>query len=552
MDLWWFLISVISTLVGALLIHHFFRIETSQIQREATADKPSHPDLLQTLPEPILLLKNRLAEALPGCVISASETATFTQAINAYWAQQECEVVPACVVQPHRAQELSQAVIILKNGFDQFRRESTSTNSHANGLFAVRGGGHSPVAGAASIANGVLIDLGRFNEVTPSPDGTSVRIGAGCRWINVTQVLEKKGLAVAGGRNSAVGVGGLTLGGGLSFLSPRCGFVCSNIIEYEVVLADGSLVVASSINNPDLWRALKGGSNNFGIVTSFTARSFPLPQIWAGFLYIPSFEASNVLSAFHDFLNRTVTNDVGQTYNEHAGGPLTSFTYLHQLGIQAIVINLVHTQAPTIGRKWPACWQNSKFASLWRFWSTCKLRSLTDATDELSALDPPGQRQLFATTTIKNDPATLQAAHDAFRKSIVSIRKRNIKGMSWSLVLQPLIPEWARKGDPNSLGLDTCDDEPLVVVGFMVHWTLRQDDVSAETITRCAIEQIETFATAHGTNHRYRYLNYCGKWQKPFDGYGEENLTFLKQVSRKYDPDGLFQIGCSGGFKLGL
>ena len=81
------------------------------------------------------------------------------------------------------------------------------------GVFAIRGGGHSPISGAASINGGVLIDLSSFREVEPSKDGSTVTIGAGAKWEEVSTALDERGLAVVGGRNSAVGVGGLALGG---------------------------------------------------------------------------------------------------------------------------------------------------------------------------------------------------------------------------------------------------------------------------------------------------------------------------------------------------
>ncbi len=136
---------------------------------------------------------------------------------------------------------------------------------------------------------GVVIDMSRFNEVTPAEDGKSIVVGFGARWMDVSRVNDQKGLAVLCGRNSAVGVGGLTLGGGpldgpfqanatpggLSFLSPRYGLVCSNVICDEIVLASGTITTASATTNSDLWRPLKGGSNNFGVVTRFTFRCFP-------------------------------------------------------------------------------------------------------------------------------------------------------------------------------------------------------------------------------------------------------------------------------------
>lgn len=122
-------------------------------------------------------------------------------------------MIPACVVRPRNVQQLCTAVTILKRAFQ-------AGGKKAEGLFAIRSGGHSPVSGAASIEKGVVIDLGHFCEVTPSEDGSSVVIGAGAKWMDVSKVLDEKRLAVVGGRNSAVGVGGLTLGGKLLLCTP--------------------------------------------------------------------------------------------------------------------------------------------------------------------------------------------------------------------------------------------------------------------------------------------------------------------------------------------
>ena len=215
-------------------------------------------------------------------------------------------------------------------------------------------------------------------------------------------------------------------------------------------------------------------------------------------------------------------------------------------------MNLVYTKPIENVSKWPACWRNSSFRSLWRLWSTCKVRTLTSATDEMNMLNPPGRRQVFANTTIKNDSATIAAAHAAYYDAIASLRRVNVKGLVWTLVLQPLLPVWAQKGDPNPLGLHDCSHEPLVIVSFTVNWDERQDDELMKTTTRRAIEQIDAVAMANKTSHRYRYLNYCAEWQRPFEGYGEDGLRFLQEVSRRYDPDGLFQRGCVGGFKLNM
>ena len=510
--------------------------------------RPDHVDSINRLPEPSEACK-ALKSALGDATIIASDGTAFVESMKAYWAQQECEVVPECVCRPHDTLQLSTAVKILKRHYDQSRKEG---DPKAGGWFAIRSGGHSPIPGAASIKGGVLIDLSLFCEVTPSADSKSIVVGTGARWADVSNVLDEKGLAMVGGRNSAVGVGGLTLGGGLSFFSPRYGLVCSNIIWYEVVLASGSIVTASASINPDLWKALKGGSNNFGIITRFRARAFPSSSIWSGFLYMPGFQAGKVLRAFHEYVNRADSSKPTTTYDENSAGPLACFSYIQALRSQLISVNLVYTKLPETKNNWPNCWQTSSFASLWRFWSTCQVRTLTSATGELNTLNPPGRRQMFGNVTIKNDSATLAAAHASYCDAFASLRPNKVKGLVFTLVLQPLLPDWVRKGDPNPLGLHAEVNEPLVIVSFTVNWDEIDDDNLVKTTIRRAVEQIETIAAANKTGHPYRYLNYCQEWQKPFEGYGKENLQFLHEVSRRYDPDGLFQKGCMGGFKLGM
>ncbi len=131
-----------------------------------------------------------------------------------------------------------------------------------------------------------------------------------------------------------------------------------------------------------------------------------------------------------------------------------------------------------------------------------------------------------------------------------ALRRVNVTGLVWTLVLQPLLPDWVCKGDANPLGLHDCTHGPLVIVSFTVNWDEPQDDVFVKMTTRRAVEQIEVVAAANKTGHPWRYLNYCAEWQRPFKSYGEENWRFLQGVSKKYDPESLFQKGCIGGFKL--
>jgi len=105
--------------------------------------------------------------------------------------------------------------------------------------------------------------------------------------MDVYLVLEAMGLMIAGGRDASVGVGGLVTGGGISFFSPRAGFVCDNVVNFEVVLGSGEIVSANATSNRTLWTALKGGSNSLGIMTRVDMKTFQQGNFWGGQVVYP-------------------------------------------------------------------------------------------------------------------------------------------------------------------------------------------------------------------------------------------------------------------------
>ena len=163
--------------------------------------------------------------------------------------------------------------------------------------FAIKGGGHTPQRGAANQPAGVTIDLGAFKQVDVSPDRKTTSIGPGNRWADIYPKLDAQGLAIPGGRVATVGAGGLITGGGISFFSGRVGFVCDNVVNYELVLPYGKVVNVNA-STPDLFKALKGGSNNFGVVTRFDIKSFESGPFWGGFVVYPITTLPQQVAAF--------------------------------------------------------------------------------------------------------------------------------------------------------------------------------------------------------------------------------------------------------------
>lgn len=141
------------------------------------------------------------------------------EAQNIYWSQQQTDVRSVCRVAPTAAVDVSATLLTLK---------------FLGCQFAVRSGGHAAFTGASNIEDGVTIDLVNLNQITLSADKTQASVGPGNRWINVYSKLDPLGLSVVGGRIEDIGVGGLTLGGGISYFSGRYGFACDNVNAFQV------------------------------------------------------------------------------------------------------------------------------------------------------------------------------------------------------------------------------------------------------------------------------------------------------------------------------
>ena len=169
-----------------------------------------------------------------------------------------------------------------------------------NVLVAVRGGDHS-VAGNASCHGGLMLDLSLMKSVRVDPATQTARAGGGARWGDFDHETQAFGLATPGGTNSDTGIAGLTLGGGIGWLSGKYGLACDNLLSADVVTADGRLVTASATENSDLFWGLRGGSGNFGVVTSFEYQLHRVGPVLAGMVLYPFERAKEVLRFYSDF-----------------------------------------------------------------------------------------------------------------------------------------------------------------------------------------------------------------------------------------------------------
>ena len=168
-------------------------------------------------------------------------------------------------------------------------------------LIAIRGGGHNG-PGLASCDDGLVIDLSMMKGVRVDPARAIVRVEPGCTSGDVDHATHVFGLAVPFGIVASTGVAGLTLGGGTGYLTRKHGLTIDNLLEADVVLADGSFVTASENDHPDLFWALRGGGGNFGVVTSFLFRAHPVKMVYAGPIFWDAAHAREIMRAYRDFL----------------------------------------------------------------------------------------------------------------------------------------------------------------------------------------------------------------------------------------------------------
>jgi len=169
-------------------------------------------------------------------------------------------------------------------------------------LIAIRGGGHNG-PGLGSCDDGLVIDLSTMRGVRVEPANRTVRVEPGCTSGDVDHATHAFGLAVPFGIVSSTGVAGLTLGGGSGYLTRAHGLTIDNLIEADVVLADGSFVTANMKDNPDLFWALRGGGGNFGVVTSFLFQAHPVKMVFAGPIFWDAERhGKEIMCAYRDFL----------------------------------------------------------------------------------------------------------------------------------------------------------------------------------------------------------------------------------------------------------
>ncbi|KAG1744285.1 FAD dependent oxidoreductase [Suillus lakei] len=234
---------------------------------------------------------------------------------NDHWASSASQT-SACSFEPANAQDVGTALQILAKDKTPFAVSPLHIwlafvmTTH---VLKVKSGGHSANSGFSSTP-GVQIALFSFSDVVYDANTQTATIGMGLIWDNVYAELDKYGVTVVGAKTTGVGVGGIVLGGGYTYLSNQYGLSVDNVVAFELVMPNGTVASITSSSNPDLFYGLRGGYNNFGIVTTVTMKTYTQSQVWGGRISYTETRWDAVNTAIANFVS-TVTDPKACVYS---------------------------------------------------------------------------------------------------------------------------------------------------------------------------------------------------------------------------------------------
>jgi FAD/FMN-containing dehydrogenase len=379
---------------------------------------------------------------------------------------------------------------------------------------AVRGGGHG-VTGVALAEDGMVIDLRRMNTVTVDPKARTAVVGGGATISNLDRGTEPYGLAVTGGRASTTGVGGFTLGGGSGWFERKYGLACDNLLEVELVTADGKTVTASEKENQELFWALHGGGGNFGVATSFTFALHPLSMVTVALMLWPPSMAPELAVAFRDFFD-SAPNEVGGGLI-YLTGPEAPFVPEH-LQNQLLFGALVAYAGPR-SEAMPVIEPMLKLGH-----EGGMVEEMPYADFQCMLDDPPGHRNYWSAEYLSGLPdEAITRFCDVAADMIVP-----------SPSMHAVFPLGGVLSEPTAWPVP-WRGAPWAVHPFGV-WTDPADDERAKAWSHSVRESVMPWSIGAV------YLNFIAESDRVVAGFGEENYQRLVEIKRSWDPDNLFHL----------
>ncbi|KAL3418745.1 FAD binding domain-containing protein [Phlyctema vagabunda] len=473
-------------------------------------------------------------EKFPDMTIVRTEGSAYTAENQVSW-NAGAWLGPACVLTPANAEEMSEAV----KGLVRFGTP-----------FAMRGGGHMPIPNAANInSTGVLISSSKLTKMELSTDGGTLELAPANRWGDAYIYLNETGTGkmVVGGRYAPVGVPGYLLGGGMSFFSNEYGFSSANgnVRAYECVLADGTIVSATSENEfVDLYWALQGGGNSFCLVTKFDLKTFDSPFIMLADAHYGTGAATKDL--WIDSVLNFVLN--GSDDPKAAVIPVARFG----LGSSEPVYDATLFYNGDVAESTVL---NDFQGGLLPKTNSTQLRNLTMAAFA-KAVRPAFQeggesfalQQRFRVIPTLATREAIEIVHDTFRDAIPQVSNLTdfFAGLAWNAITT----EFNRASNQGVGCPQGVEEIPLYWVEQALTWGDAADSPTIDAWLHAVGANITAQLEAVGASHPYIYLNDADPDQKVFEGYPADNVKRLQSIRDKYDPQRIFTDLMPGGFKV--
>lgn len=477
-------------------------------------------------------------EALSNVQVSRRLSLAYTSEQKEYWSTSCSALKPSCILFPTSASEVAAIVKILADNDEQF---------------AVKSGGHSPNNYFASVEGGPLISTAKLDEVTLDASTGIVRVGPGQRLDSVAAALDGTGWTFVGGRIGNTGVGGLMLGGGLSYMSAQYGWAASSVIEYEVVLADGTVASVTADNeHADLFVALRGGGNAFCIVTAYIAQAHRQGDIYGGNLVYVRTPATDraLLRAVRDFADHNTDDKAAVIVTaERAAVNLvdTWIIFLFYDGTDVPEGTFANFTGDAGGAK-PTL-------------NTLKVQSYASLIGGSNWVILPGVNVQGSTETLpvpsaEHGDEVMQGIHEHWRD--VSKSRLAVAGYVASVAYMPLprrIAQEAKKRNGGRDLIDLDDDVDRLLVEFNYMFLLpsdygRMDETMQATYggVRDRVLDWQADGTLADDVYLPLFKNYAFFRQDYFGRLKPESQALAQRVAEEYDPEGLFRDR-TGGFK---
>ncbi|KUL84669.1 hypothetical protein ZTR_06734 [Talaromyces verruculosus] len=407
--------------------------------------------------------------------VALSDNSSYAAALSSYASQQEASLQPACILFPQTSSDVSAAVVALQN---QDQRTP----------FAIHSGGHTYWAGAANIADGVVVDLSNINDIELSTDQSTITAGVGASWGMLYSLLDPLGLSVNGCRAAGV--------------------------------------------------ALKGGNNNFGIATYIEFSPFPQGNLWAA-------SVSNDLSLADDVIAQFVNLNSPTAYDRYASFVM-SFGYTQAQDSMVITSDLDYTQVTQSVENPPAVYE--AWLALPNLTSTSQIINMSNLSVADRSIQPDGARSLLLVTTLLSNTSVIKAASEAWQANVPSIT--NVPNISFALTFEPLPPSFYSRGArTNSLGLANRN-ESLAIAVITANWFTSTDDTLVNTTMQSLLDNVNSAATELGGSDSLIYLNYAGQYQNPISSYGNQSVPLLQEFRQRVDQSLVFTEQVPGGYKI--